>query len=956
MSTASEPNDVALTVPALAPPTPESSNPATPTTRSRQISSESLEGQDIPTPRASTVTGSRPKGTCGRRTIFALLLCALLALGYMAYTSYEAFGSEPELEAAGTAPQGSSSNVYYTSEEEEALTAEETQGYAYYWEWLYKKGCADEEIKQMIEELGGLTKASGFARRVANSMAKGERAKWRQTAVDETTRLVVQELDMLGLDVNGAKNYDLRLSSPTTAAFCSSLQKLVYAVAHKRKALPEPKPESQSEIHRLIKDANSPRPSEAFMVPAPDKLEDEQLKRLGLMNEDKLQDEAFAQFMLPDMRALLHERSLRFEWDMKQQRPNNDVEKMLTEPISCVRTWLDDRGNERQYKPDQRLDPDGTLIDYAWKGIGPKGQTCLFTAVGQDLVGAIRFPETGKVVNVRSLGNKHFAFFNSRQDMLWDIREATEFGGASKLQGITLKESLELFRPDVLEWDLSPLLPEYIDVYFGYTPDLEAWRPDIDAYFQWLLDLANDSYRDSGIRARLRHYGQRSLRQDSTSTSECTDRDRARDKGDGFWNELDNVRLFNSATNTWYGPDVIAVTTGSTDYCGCAYIHATDVDTEGYISMGRSCASDVGGFPHEIGHLFGARHNPEKDSTSTPYEYGHGWLEDCNGRDRGSITLKRTIMSYRASSSGYTCGTASITESMTGLWSDPGRVFDGDNIGSVQFEDAQRVHNERRVAMAELADDGCFPAEASVETAQGDRIPMSELRVGDEVLAVMADGSIGTSPVVAFLDKQTSTPAALDAGFLQLQLAEGRSLTLTPEHLVFKVDRDANTREGPLDFASAAIAVKAQHVQAGDALWLLGAGASGVEPSLVVEVLPVRSQGLYAPLVASGKLIVDGVVASCYSHAESHDLAHLAMAPLRWFGRCSYYLWQQDEGENVGIHPFARFLDRVVPDFVRRSPASFLRQKSSGLSTTAAALLLMGCAVGYSTVRSKQRR
>ena len=29
--------------------------------------------------------------------------------------------------------------------------------------------------------------------------------------------------------------------------------------------------------------------------------------------------------------------------------------------------------------------------------------------------------------------------------------------------------------------------------------------------------------------------------------------------------------------------------------------------------------------------------------------------------------------------------------------------------------------------------------------------------------------------------------------------------------------------------------------------------------------------------------MVDGVLASCYAHSPDHDLAHLVMAPLRWF-------------------------------------------------------------------------
>ena len=40
--------------------------------------------------------------------------------------------------------------------------------------------------------------------------------------------------------------------------------------------------------------------------------------------------------------------------------------------------------------------------------------------------------------------------------------------------------------------------------------------------------------------------------------------------------------------------------------------------------------------------------------------------------------------------------------------------------------------------------------------------------------------------------------------------------------------------------------------------------------------------GAYVPLTMEGNILVDGVLASCYPSA-AHDLAHMGMAPLRWF-------------------------------------------------------------------------
>ena len=40
--------------------------------------------------------------------------------------------------------------------------------------------------------------------------------------------------------------------------------------------------------------------------------------------------------------------------------------------------------------------------------------------------------------------------------------------------------------------------------------------------------------------------------------------------------------------------------------------------------------------------------------------------------------------------------------------------------------------------------------------------------------------------------------------------------------------------------------------------------------------------GAFTPLTMEGNIIIDGVLTSCYVFAD-HDLAHIAMAPVRWF-------------------------------------------------------------------------
>ena len=51
--------------------------------------------------------------------------------------------------------------------------------------------------------------------------------------------------------------------------------------------------------------------------------------------------------------------------------------------------------------------------------------------------------------------------------------------------------------------------------------------------------------------------------------------------------------------------------------------------------------------------------------------------------------------------------------------------------------------------------------------------------------------------------------------------------------------------------------------------------------------------GAYVPLTMEGNIMVDGALASCYAYIN-HDLAHLSMAPLRWFPQMTNLMFGQD--------------------------------------------------------------
>lgn len=158
---------------------------------------------------------------------------------------------------------------------------------------------------------------------------------------------------------------------------------------------------------------------------------------------------------------------------------------------------------------------------------------------------------------------------------------------------------------------------------------------------------------------------------------------------------------------------------------------------------------------------------------------------------------------------------------------------------------------------------GCFPAHATVELKNGQRIAMESLKVGHEVKTLDNNGGAKYSEVIAFLHRM---PAGINV-LLRFDLKGGLHITLTSEHLIYIVARDGMSRS----------AVFARDVQVGDKLVTSG---DMVVPVLTITL--VEGTGLYAPLTMDGNMFVDGVLVSCYAHVRSHELGHFVMAPVRF--------------------------------------------------------------------------
>ena len=57
--------------------------------------------------------------------------------------------------------------------------------------------------------------------------------------------------------------------------------------------------------------------------------------------------------------------------------------------------------------------------------------------------------------------------------------------------------------------------------------------------------------------------------------------------------------------------------------------------------------------------------------------------------------------------------------------------------------------------------------------------------------------------------------------------------------------------------------------------------------------------GVYNPLTAEGKILVDSILTSSYASFPDHDVAHFIMAPMRWIPEIMHWIFGEDNESPV---------------------------------------------------------
>ncbi|KAK5849573.1 hypothetical protein PBY51_013899 [Eleginops maclovinus] len=217
----------------------------------------------------------------------------------------------------------------------------------------------------------------------------------------------------------------------------------------------------------------------------------------------------------------------------------------------------------------------------------------------------------------------------------------------------------------------------------------------------------------------------------------------------------------------------------------------------------------------------------------------------------------------------------------------------------VYYESKAHIHCSVKAENSVAAKSGgCFPGSSTVTLQDGTQKPVKHLQSGDRVLAADAHGNPIYTDFIMFIDQDSTTRRL----FYVIETESGEKITLTAAHLLF-VGQNSTENSDRMS------AIFASQVQSGQNVFVFDAERRRLEPVCVKRIFTHEYEGSFAPVTVQGTVVVDQVLASCYAVIQDHDLAHWALAPVRFAYRVNSLLFQrQTSAQNDGVHWYSKML------------------------------------------------
>ncbi len=161
----------------------------------------------------------------------------------------------------------------------------------------------------------------------------------------------------------------------------------------------------------------------------------------------------------------------------------------------------------------------------------------------------------------------------------------------------------------------------------------------------------------------------------------------------------------------------------------------------------------------------------------------------------------------------------------------------------------------------------CFPGSCSMTVQGKGKVTMERLEAGDSVLNSKTNGNLQFEEVFLFSHAEREVTTC----FVEVLTEQGKKITLSSNHLIPISKMDALK--------------PARDIRVGDNIFVVTTDKKSPVVDAVVNVTTVIASGLYCPHTASGTLIVDGVLVSCYSTVVPVWVQRVLVTPLAWLYR-----------------------------------------------------------------------